>query len=246
MKKTVKKTIVKKLTAKQPKPKPSRPTAPARPSAIVTAASTITTDPVLKSALAVSAQASLVKVTDAASEGQAGTMLVQLKQMKQQVEDKKNFVVKPLKEHVKRLEAMFKPTLEKLDVANQSIRTKVLAYREEAAAAQREEQAKLMEKATEAQEAGDNESALALATQAQEQMTLQKTNHLDEGSVQAKSVWTFEVTDFGAVPHEFFTLDEKKVNAAIRAGQRDVPGIRIFQKQQLAVSSGSMGDEVHA
>lgn len=221
---------------------PAKAAPVAKPVAATTLApqpSQLLADPVLKGAAGVLALASLVKVTDAESANNAGTMLVQVKQFTKQVEEKKSFIVKPLKDHAKRLESMFKPTLDKLDAAEAELKQKILAYRAEAAEKVRAETQSLMEKATEAQESGDSDGALALAVEAQSIETVQKTTHFEGtgGSMQEKQTWTFEVTAFGEVPHEYFTLDEKKIRQAIKAGLRDIPGVRIFQTSQLAVTT---------
>jgi len=199
----------------------------------------VTKDPALSGASALVAQASLLTVDTQEKAIEAGRMLVQLKGWKTQVEQRRQFFTRPLKEHAKRIEALFKPLSEKLDEADATIRTKVLAYRAEAEKKAREEQAKLMEQAQEAQATGDNDSALLLATQATELAAPQKTMLLDEGSMQTKKVWDFEVEDHAAIPREFFSFDEKKVRLAIRSGQREIPGLRIFQKEQLAISGAT-------
>lgn len=202
----------------------------------------ITEDPQLKGATAILAQAELLTVTTAEQSMEAGRMLVQLKTWRTQVEQKRQFFTRPLKEHVKRVEALFKPVLDKLDEADASIRKKVLEYRTAHEEQARAERAKLLEQAREAQQAGENDAALALATEASSLETLQRSLTLDEGALQVRKVWDFEVEDYAAIPREFFTLDEKKVRAAIRAGQTSIPGLRVFQKEQLAVSTIQQGD----
>lgn len=44
-----------------------------------------------------------------------------------------------------------------------------------------------------------------------------------------KKVWKFEVEDITKVSAEFLLIDQVKVNAAIRAGVRNIPGLKIFQ-----------------
>lgn len=45
--------------------------------------------------------------------------------------------------------------------------------------------------------------------------------------------WTYEVVDLGEVPRAYLVIDPSKVAAAIRAGQRDIPGLRIFNDKRL-------------
>lgn len=198
-------------------------------------------DESIVSSEAVLAQALLLKVETSEEVENAGVMLVQLKRWQEQVVARRQFLTRPLKEHVKRIEGLFRPTLEKLEKADEDIRAKVLAYRSKAELAAREQQQKLLEEAQTAQAEGDSNKALALATEAQAvDAPVKQMSFEDGGGLQVRKVWTFEVTDFGAIPHEFFTLDDAKVRAAIKAGQTDIPGLRIFQKEQLAVSGGDL------
>lgn len=48
-------------------------------------------------------------------------------------------------------------------------------------------------------------------------------------------VWTFEVLDEAEVPVEFKSVDSSKVNLAIKAGLRDIPGLRIFSQARVTV-----------
>lgn len=47
--------------------------------------------------------------------------------------------------------------------------------------------------------------------------------------------WTFEVVAPTSVPWEFCTVDEKKIRAAVKAGVREIPGVRIFQDMKIAI-----------
>lgn len=47
-----------------------------------------------------------------------------------------------------------------------------------------------------------------------------------------RKVWTFTIDNLTEVPQEYLMLNEKKVREAIRSGERHIPGITIFQKQQ--------------
>jgi hypothetical protein len=48
--------------------------------------------------------------------------------------------------------------------------------------------------------------------------------------------WTFEVIDLDRVPRTYLSLDTEAVRAAItKKGVRDIPGLRIFQSENLRV-----------
>jgi hypothetical protein len=55
------------------------------------------------------------------------------------------------------------------------------------------------------------------------------------GGVSTRKVWTFEITDEAAVPRDYLVVDETKIRQAMRDGAREIPGVRIYQDDQLAV-----------
>lgn len=193
------------------------------------------------------ARAKLLTIT-AENAKTAEEMLTQLKGFRTQLEAHRKALVKPIKDRVKRLEALFAPAETQLEEFDELMRQKYIEYRKALQLQQQQEQQTLLADAQKAQSEGDLDTALALATQSTNITGPEKTVVLETGSVQVKNVWTFEVTDLGKVPEEYKTLDETKVRAAIRAGMRDgtnedgtpapaIPGIRIFQREQVSVSA---------
>ena len=62
-----------------------------------------------------------------------------------------------------------------------------------------------------------------------------KTTFNDLGAVTAKKIWTWEITNENVIPREYLCVDEKKINGLVRAGVREIRGIKIYQKETLAV-----------
>lgn len=42
--------------------------------------------------------------------------------------------------------------------------------------------------------------------------------------------WTYEITNAAELPREYLCPDTAKINAAVKAGKREVPGLRIFNQ----------------
>lgn len=53
----------------------------------------------------------------------------------------------------------------------------------------------------------------------------------------ARTIWNFEVTDASAVPMEFLMVNEKALREAVRAGVREIPGVRIFSETVVAIGA---------
>jgi len=65
-------------------------------------------------------------------------------------------------------------------------------------------------------------------------MVPQKTvSRSDNGSAaHIRRVWKAEIVDVQAVPREFCSPDMRLINEAVKAGIREVPGLRIFEDIQ--------------
>lgn len=60
-----------------------------------------------------------------------------------------------------------------------------------------------------------------------------KTVKTAAGSLTVKTVWSFEVVDLSALPDEYKMADEAKLGRVVRAGVRQIPGVRIFETESL-------------
>lgn len=49
-----------------------------------------------------------------------------------------------------------------------------------------------------------------------------------------RTVWSAEIVDANQVPAEYCSPDARKINAAVAAGVRDIPGVLISQKTQVS------------
>jgi hypothetical protein len=50
-------------------------------------------------------------------------------------------------------------------------------------------------------------------------------------------VWDFKIIDPAQIPAEFMMVNEKAIRAAVKAGVRNIPGVKIYQREELAVKS---------
>lgn len=52
-----------------------------------------------------------------------------------------------------------------------------------------------------------------------------------------QTVWKFDVEDLSITPSQYLTIDDAKVKAAIKAGVRDIPGLKIYSEQKTIIKS---------
>jgi len=198
-------------------------------------------------------------VTDDESMANANAVLVAISAARKALDTKRDGFKRPALEFGRMIDGFFRPLIDRCDEAKRALGGRVAALitrREEEAKRQREaaerEAAKKAAEAEAARQAAENaeddDPVAALAVDAAETAAslaaakAELTPHVPTvnrveggGTVSVRKRWTFEVTDEAAVPRHFFTLDEKKIAAAVRAGERSIPGVRVFRVAGAAV-----------
>jgi hypothetical protein len=202
------------------------------------------------SAIEIATRATLLKVVDSTSLLEANNMLVAIAQAKKNLDAHKQALIKPLNDHIKSITATyFKPAIEPLEQANQTLRDKVIAFtvlaQQRAAKVREAEEAKAMELNTQAEQLaaeGKDEAAAEVAQQATEHAVAAVTTvgpsrvmSTDSSQVTTRTRWEFTVTDPARVPREYLMVNEKAIRAAVNSGTRAIPGVEIKQGLGLAV-----------
>lgn len=191
-------------------------------------------------------------VVDEAGSQHAAKFLGDLKGEIKRVEDMRKDLTTGLNHTLKQINSSFKMRSEPLTKAEVIVKKKLGVYldeqeriaREAEAKAQAEKDAaekKARDEAAAAKKAGDKEAeekakAEAEAIKSQEVVVEAAPTAVrtDAGLVSSKKVWTFEIEDASKVPDSFKVVDEKAVRKAVSDGEREIPGIKIFQKTQIA------------
>ena len=186
----------------------------------------------------------------------ATNLLGYIAQSKKQFEDRRTGIVKPLNDNVKRVNDAFRGITAPLNTAETILKQKVLIYNRAQEKKRQEEIARIEAERKVAEEQRQKEIEERKQTLGALGINEEETGPLDGpilqtylmppviptmtktslGSATIKKVWTFEITDETLIPRTYFTVDEKKIREAVRAGVREIPGVRIYQDDQLAVS----------
>jgi len=145
--------------------------------------------------------------------------------------------VKPLNDEVDNINAIFKSIMAPLKEADTLTNNELLRYRQVEDAKRREALAIEAEKLALAQrEAKLNEGVITVDLTPVPKPDVQpKSIQTDAGSVGIRQLPDWELEDITKVPAEFLILDKVAVGKQVRAGRRNIPGIRIWMKDNLTV-----------
>lgn len=159
----------------------------------------------------------------------AAELLKVVKHKHKVLDDERTVSVKPLNDEVKEINAWFKPALDRLKQCETELKRIMGAY---LLAKAQEQQRLLAEASKAAQEALVTESdpqanVMALVQQA----TAAQAPKVSGVSV--SKVWKWELVDPSQVPSEYWSIDPSKVDAALKQGVRDIPGIRVYEDARV-------------
>lgn len=149
------------------------------------------------------------------------------------LDEERTVSVKPLNDEVKEINAWFKPALERLKECEGELKKIMGAY----SLAKQQEQQRLLAEASKAAEA-----ALVTASDPQANVMALVQQATDAqaprvAGVSVSRVWKWELVDPSQVPMEFWSIDPAKLDAAVKAGAREIPGVRVFEDARIIARS---------
>ena len=147
-----------------------------------------------------------------------------------------DFHTKGLKAEIKKTELPYKNGMEKCAELELQIKSKIVVYQNE------QEKIRLAE-----------EDRLRKIQQKEYEKQIKKAEKKQEApppppppvkveaekieGLQMRKTWDFSIEDEKLIPREYLCVDEKKIGKVVKAGIREIAGIRIFEKSISAISS---------
>lgn len=142
------------------------------------------------------------------------------------VEERRKFFTGPLNDHIKSINAFFRQWTGPLEEAEQIVDRKVRAYREELRKkAEAEQRAAEQAARKKAEKKGIDPDAVVV------EEAPAPAKRTDFGTF--KQVADFEVQDLNQIPRSYLMADEKKIRQAVKEGIREIPGVRIFMREDF-------------
>ncbi len=165
-------------------------------------------------------------------------------------DDHRKRLVKPFQDAVKNLNNEFKNRIEPMQKVERIVKQKLADHldaeekkREEEAARVAEEQRKKEEAAQKKIDAAKSDAAREkaeenlqkVAEEAPEVEAAETSIRTSAGLASTRKIWDFEVKKENEIPREFLKIDETKIRQKIRDGEREIKGLKIFQKTSVSV-----------
>ena len=201
--------------------------------------------------MAVSTLRALAKAMDVASDQDmvdATSLLARIKEALTRAEVARKVLVGPLNAHVKMINGQFTAVTAPLAESERVVKQKMGVYieaqerarREEAQRRFREEQERALDQIVDLDAAGEEVAAevalsFAAAATAAEPERIEPTRTESGEALSVRKIWAFEVVDFRALSDEYKSANDLMIRSAIRSGVREIPGLRIFQQNSLAL-----------
>lgn len=192
----------------------------------------------------------LQKINNETERIEANSFLVQIKEQLNKVATTKAFFVKPLKEHVKNVEALFKPqetTLEGLFANVKRLISNYLVEEDRKARVEEDKKAKIRDAANAKRE---DKGLAPIETPVNSVERPQATAHAEGGRSSARKVWKAEVIDArqALVCNEQITarvidlaiekgLVDMVVRKMVADGARELKGVRIFEDFDISATA---------
>ncbi|MBW2094182.1 MAG: hypothetical protein JRI80_04770, partial [Deltaproteobacteria bacterium] len=168
---------------------------------------------------------------------QAVAMAGDSKRLGKDLEAKRKEIVKAPNQYVRSVNAFVKNFTRPLNKIEAVLKTKIAHYQYQLELERREQERKAKEEAArlqvqlkkEAQEKGvEPAKVVPIAVPEADKVVRSGAG----ASAHTRRVWKAEIVDPDAVPREFCSPDIKKINEAVKAGIREMAGVRIWEDVQ--------------
>jgi hypothetical protein len=167
-------------------------------------------------------KANQLKVTTVKQEDKAYDILKEIRAQQRLIEEKRISITGPLNQALRETNDMFKVISAPLKDAAKLINDRILEFKIAQDAKAEAKQAK-KEKIQASHKARGHETHELVPEVA------------ETGKSVMQKRWTYELVDIKKVPAKYLQLQLGPIRKAIDAGERKIPGLRIFQKPSLSV-----------
>jgi len=160
------------------------------------------------------------------------------------IEDRRKDLTKPLVDQKREIDDFSKNLTKELNEAIKTVREQIKNFELELERQRQEELRKLEEQKKQIEEAQKKQAEEAQKTDGVHSplpsidmlcIRMREKELEQDRSKSLRKIWKFEITDAILIPREYLVPDERKISAAVAAGIREIPGVHIYQEEQLVL-----------
>jgi len=181
--------------------------------------------------------AKAIVISDNKSQVAANNLAASAKKLNKDLEARRKEIIKREKwqENLKKLNAFVKIFTEKLKLVWTEVDRKDYAYHSKKELERRKQEELIRKKNEELQkelnEEAEKSGVAAPQVQAKPLPKIDQTLRTEEGTSFWRDNWVGEITDPDQVPGKYCSPDQKKINAAVEQGVREIPGVLIENRK---------------
>lgn len=190
-------------------------------------------------------QANSIVITSDEDYTKAGDFAGKVNEQSKKIEKTRKLLVDPLNHHVKSINGMFNPQIDKADSIVKIIKNKMAIYYNKKEADRLKEEARLQAIRDKANEKREEKGQEMIAEPVREVAEVKKTAVGDFGKSTAKQVWTHKIISIDALPDDIkkaiFAEAYNKgiiktvIQKFVNAGMRKIDGVEIYQETSIAL-----------
>ena len=188
---------------------------------------------------AMRSEAVALVVNSTESAKQATEMIGQVKRLAKAIDERRKEIIAEADSFVRFTNCQVKPLADELKEGEAILKRKLSDYAMRVELQRREIERKQREALVELQKQVDAEAkskGVETVVLPPVAVPIKKEPVRSDSAVSsAVPVWKHEVIDAKLVPREYLIVDELAIRAAIKAGIRDIPGVRIFEEMEMRV-----------
>ncbi len=140
------------------------------------------------------------------SASQALSMSLQARKIRKQLDETRLSIIRPHLDFQKAINKIVKEYEAKLEEIETNLKMKLDTYLQQSAST-------------------NNSSFIAQS----------KEMFVEDGKLTKVKKWVWELENETLVPREYLCLDTKKIDEAIKQGVRNIPGLKIFEKEEISM-----------
>ena len=170
-------------------------------------------------------------VIDQSRADEANDILTKINHGLKQIEAKRLSFTGPLNQSLKEINASFKKMVEPIKYAKDELTSRLMTWRRQEQAridAEREKAVKEEERRRKIQEA---HAAKGHVVKEDITPVVKPVPFSVNDTTKVQKRWTYEIEDSSVIPRQYMVVDGPAITRAIRDGVRDIPGVKIFQKE---------------